>query len=201
MQLINLNVAKYRAEYLACINLFSHYDSEGRHPGYWYTRFDGGLYGVEENLMMVRGIGVGRFPMRITKVNYTDAIYGLVFNDVLSMWGHSDSLLDTCHNYVAMATFYFRNNTYVARCYVVYMVSKWVEWVSPPRYEGGSFTAEGYAAPEMKPKFFAVYYAKYESNPASRHSYNVGDLYLCKVLYTPLRQVQRRARAPQECLP
>ncbi len=33
-------------EYLARINLFSHYDAEGRHPGYWYTRLDGGLHGV-----------------------------------------------------------------------------------------------------------------------------------------------------------
>jgi hypothetical protein len=119
VQLIDLNVARYGAEYLARTNLFSHYDAEGRHPGYWYTRLDGGLYGVEENLIMVRGIGVGQFPMRITKVNYTDAIYGLVFNDVLSMWGHRDSLLDPCHNYVAMATFYFRNNTYVHMAYNV----------------------------------------------------------------------------------
>jgi hypothetical protein len=186
VQLIDLNVAKYRAEHLARINLFSHYDAEGRHPGYWYTQLDGGLYGVEENLMMIHMI-VGRRPtMHIAKVNYTYAIRNLVFNDVLSLWGHRDSLLDSCHNYVAMATSYFWNITYVARYYVVYMVAKWVEWVSPPRYEGGRFTAEGYAAPEMKPEVFAVYYASYESNPASRHSYNVGDLYLCKYLDPPL---------------
>jgi hypothetical protein len=185
VQLIDLNVAKYRAEYLAHTNLYSHYDAEGRHPGYWYTQLDGGLYGVEENLMMIHMI-VGRRPtMHIAKVNYTYAIRNLVFNDVLSMWGHRDSLLDPCHNYVAMATSYFWNVTYAARYYVVYMVAKWVEWISPPRYEGGRFTAEGYAAPEMKPKFFAVYYAAYEANPASRHSYDVGDLYLCKVLDTP----------------
>jgi len=185
VQLINLSVARYRAEYLARTNLFSHYDAEGRHPGYWYTQLDGGLYGVEENLMMVHGIGVGQLPSGIVKVNYTDAIYNMVFDDVLSMWGHRDSLLDPCNNYVAMATSYFWSGTYGARYYVVYMVAKWVEWISPPRYEGGRFTAEGYAAPAMKPKIFAVYYAGYESNPASRHSYNVGDLYLCKVLYTP----------------
>ena len=185
VQLIDLNVAKYKAEYLARINLFSHYDAEGRHPGYWYTQLDGELYGVEENLMMIHMI-VGRRPtMHIAKVNYTYAMHNLVFNDVLSLWGHRDSLLDPCSNYVAMATSYFQNSTYGARYYVVYMVAKWMEWVSPPRYEGGRFTAEGYAAPEMKPKFFAVYYAAYEANPASRHSYNVGDLYLCKVLDTP----------------
>jgi len=178
VQLIDLSVARYRAEYLARTNLFSHYDSEGRHPVYWYTRLDGGLYGVEENLMM---IAYGK----IAKVNYTYAIYNLVFNDILSMWGHRDSLLDPCNNYVAMATSYFWNITYGARYYVVYMVAKWVEWVFPPRYEGGRFTAEGYAAPVMKPKIFAVYYVKYESNPASRHSYEYGDLYLCKVLDTP----------------
>ena len=134
---------------------------------------------------MVRGIGVGRLPGRIAKVNHTDAVYGLVFDDVLSMWGHRDSLLDPCNNYVAMATSYFWSITYGARYYVVYMVAKWVEWVVPPRYEGGRFTAEGYAAPAMKPEVFAVYYASYESNPASRHSYSYGDLYLCKVLDTP----------------
>ncbi len=186
VQLINLSVVKFRSEYLARINLFSHYDVEGRHPGYWYTRLDGGLYGVEENLMMIHII-VGRRPtMHIAKVNYTYAIRNLVFNDVLSMWGHRDSLLDPCHNYVAMATSYFWNITYGARYYVVYMVAKWVEWVSPPRYEGGRFAAEGYAAPEMKPEVFAVYYASYENNPASRHNYDVGDLYLCKYLDPPL---------------
>jgi hypothetical protein len=113
--------------------LFSYYDAEGRHPGYWYTQLDGGLYGVEENLVKVYGIGVDQLPRGIAKVNYTDAIYGLVFNDVLSMWGHRDSLLDPCSNYVAMATSYFWNRTYGARYYVVYMVAKWVEWVSPPR--------------------------------------------------------------------
>jgi uncharacterized protein YkwD len=185
VQLIDLNVAKYRAEYLARTNLFSHYDAEGRHPGYWYTRLNGGLYGVEENLFVVYTVGSGRPSARIAKINYSDAIYNLVFDDALSLWGHRDSLLDPCHNYVAMATSYFWNSTYAARYYVVYMAAKWVEWVSPPRCEGGRFTAEGYAAPEMKPKFFAVYYAAYEANPASRHSYDVGDLYLCKVLDTP----------------
>jgi hypothetical protein len=93
-----------------------------------------------------------------------------------------------------MATSYFWNRTYGARYYVVYMVAKWVEWVSPPRYEGGRFTAEGYAAPAMKPEVFAVYYASYESNPASRHSYSYGDLYLCKYLDPP-SPLQRCASA------
>jgi len=186
VQLIDLNVARYRAEYLARTNLFSHYDSEGRHPGYWFSKLDSGLYGVEENLMEWYVTDAHSLPRSIAKVNYTDAVYRLVFDDASSNWGHRDSLLDPCHNYVAMATSYFWNRTYGARYYVIYMVAKWVEWVSPPRYEGGRFTAEGYAAPEMKPKYFAVYYAKYESNPASRHSYDVGDLYLCKYLDPPL---------------
>ena len=41
VQLIDLSVAKYKAEYLARTNLFSHYDAEGRHPGYWYTQLSG----------------------------------------------------------------------------------------------------------------------------------------------------------------
>jgi len=184
VQLIDVNVAEARAKYLSRTNLFSHYDAEGRHPVYWYTQLDGGLYGVEENLMM-RYVKAYWLPMSIAEANYTDAIHNLVFNDLFSGWGHRDSLLDPCHNYVAMGTSYFWNGTYGARYYVVYMVAKWVEWVSPPCYKGGRFTAEGYAAPAMKPKIFAVYYASYESNPASRHSYSYGDLYLCKVLDTP----------------
>jgi hypothetical protein len=96
--------------------------------------------------MMIHMI-VGRLPSRIVKVNYTDAIYNLVFDDALSLWGHRDSLLDPCNNYVTMATSYLWSGAYGARYYVVYMVAKWVEWVSPPCYEGGRFTAEGYAAP------------------------------------------------------
>jgi hypothetical protein len=60
---------------------------------------------------------------RVAKVNYTDAIYSLV-STVLSMWGHRDSLLDPCNNYVAMATSYFWSGTYGARYYVIYMVAK-----------------------------------------------------------------------------
>jgi hypothetical protein len=37
----------------------------------------------------------------------------------------------------------------------------------------------------MKPKFFSVFYAVHEANPASRGSYSYGDYYLCKVLDTP----------------
>jgi hypothetical protein len=88
------------------------------------------------------------------------ATYSLVIDDVISLWGYRDSLLDPCRNYVARATSYFWNSTYGARYYVVYTVARWVEWVSPPRYEGGKFTTEGYAASEMKPKIFAVYYAR-----------------------------------------
>jgi hypothetical protein len=54
--------------YLARTNLYSCYDAEGRHPGYWYTQVDSGLYWVEENLTMV---AYGK----IAKVNYTDATY------------------------------------------------------------------------------------------------------------------------------
>jgi hypothetical protein len=149
--------------------------------------------------MMIHMI-VGRLPSRIVKVNYTDAIYNLVFDDALSMWGHRDSLLDPCNNYVAMATSYFWSGAYGARYYVVYMVAKWVEWVSPPCYEGGRFTAEGYAAPAMKPKFFAVDYAGYGSNPACRHSYDVGDLYLCKYLDPP-PSLAKMCKRPRACLP
>jgi hypothetical protein len=142
VRLVNLSVARFRAEYLARTNLFSHYDAEGRHPIYWYTRLDGGLYKVEENLMMMRWyvIGGSQLPSGIAKVNYTDAIYNLVFKDAVSMWGHRDSLLDPCHNYVTMATSYFWNGTYGARYYVVYMIAKLVEWVSPPatKAEGSS---------------------------------------------------------------
>jgi hypothetical protein len=55
---INFSVVKFRAKCLARTNLFSHYDAEWRHPDYSYTRLDGGLYGVEENLIVQAPTGV-----------------------------------------------------------------------------------------------------------------------------------------------
>jgi hypothetical protein len=52
----------------------------------------------------------------------------------------------------------------------------------------------------MKPEVFAVYYAKYESNPAGRHSYDVGDLYLCKYLDPP-PSLAKMCKRPRVCLP
>jgi hypothetical protein len=47
VDLIELNTPKWRAEAVKR-TIVSSYDAEERHPLYWYTRLDGGLYAVEE---------------------------------------------------------------------------------------------------------------------------------------------------------
>jgi len=47
VDLIELNTPKWRVEIVRRA-FVSSYDGEGRHPLYWYTRLDGGLYAVEE---------------------------------------------------------------------------------------------------------------------------------------------------------
>ncbi|MGK0550236.1 MAG: hypothetical protein ABWU84_11540 [Pyrobaculum sp.] len=55
VQPINLTTAQFRVGYIAARGVLSHYDVEGRHPVYYYTRLDGGIYGAEENIYQCSG--------------------------------------------------------------------------------------------------------------------------------------------------
>jgi len=178
--LIELDVARWRAEYLAKRGLFSPYDAVGRHPLYWYTRLDGGFYAVEEVFIPVEYYDTS--PEVLEKASLREGM-----ERVLSK--RRDSLLNPCYNYIAMEA----SSRYLGgpqrfgwKFFVFYMVAKWVDWDSPPLYADGRFTAEGYADPSMKPVALVVYYASHERYPQLRNSYSLGDVYFCKYLDPPV---------------
>ena len=170
--------AQFRAEYMHQHNIFSHYDKEGRHPAYYWTKLDGGLYGFEENAGWFRCIGDCINPLNDT----LQLIYFMVYEDAFSLWGHRDSILDPCNNYVSIGLSYDSYSLYIT----VHMIAKWVEWIEPPRYENGVFRAKGVVVePRLKPEsengytFYQVFIYRDVPNPSNvhRHSYSVGDLY------------------------
>ncbi len=179
VDLVELNVAKWHAEYLAKYAIVGPYDAEGRHPVYWYTRLDGGLYGVEEVFIWIGYYATS--PEELEKESFRTGIeYAL----------KSGSLLNPCYNYIAMESSYrygggpWRTGV---KFYVFWMVAKWVEWTSPPIYRDGRFTAEGYADPVMKPVALVVRYAPH--NPPRRDElrerYSLGNVRFCIYLDPP----------------
>lgn len=171
VKLMHLSVADFKAEYMARNNYLSHYDKEGRHPIYYYTKLDGGHYAVEENGYACHG------SCNIDYNHGRRMADEMIFNDELSLWGHRDSLLDPCNNYVAVGVARGGSGIYAA----AYMVGKWVEWEAPPRYENGVFYARGYV--ELPPDLYGIHYSVYiykaEIDPANyeKHSYDIGYLY------------------------
>lgn len=172
--LANLTAAQFRALYMARRDYLSHYDVEGRHPVYYYTALDGGLYAVEENGFMCSGCSIdGDLGKRMVEL--------MVFEDDGSLWGHRDSLLDPCNNYAAIAV--ARNGSRIYA--VVYMVARWVEWISPPSYSNGVFYAKGIAKLPPSGKlddgrlYYKIFIYRAELAPGNylRSSYSVGDLY------------------------
>ena len=169
---MNLSVAWFRAQYMANNDYLSHYDKEGRHPIYYYTLLDGGLYAVEENGFSCQGNGCYiDGSLAITMIR------DMIFNDGDSNWGHRDSLLDPCNNYVAVGV--ARNNHAVYA--TVYMIAKWVEWVDPPQYENGTFYAKGLVQlpPSLDGKYYEVIIYRSMPDPANYYnrSYSLGDPY------------------------
>ncbi len=168
-----LKAAEFKARYLAHNNHLSHYDKEGRHPIYYYTKLDGGLYAVEEN-------GFACFGCSVSAKWGREMVREMVHNDALSLWGHRDSILDPCHNRVAVAV--ARNGSSVYA--VVYMVGEWAQWVEGPLYRDGVFHVKGYVKlppPEKlydgRPLYPVVIHCD-KPNPDYywRHSYSTGEI-------------------------
>jgi hypothetical protein len=150
--LIELNGPRWRAEQLA---------RSGRadgDPAYWNTKLDGGFYPIEEVIMSLD------YSTPPVDGNFWHGMHNALFD-------RGGPLLNPCYNYVAMDVAYRRQNWYWTAYYVFWMVGRWVNWTSPPTYSNGRFTAEGYAAPEMKPIAVIV-----------RHG---GKMQLCKYLDPP----------------
>lgn len=172
VQLTNLTTAQFRALYMARHDLLSHYDTKGRHPIYYYTKLDGGLYGAEENIYECSG------PCQIDANLGKQMIDLMIFNDSASEWGHRDSLLDPCNNYVAIGVAQNGSDVFAT----VYMIAEWIRWITPPTYVNGTFYAKGIA--ELPPndklndgrQFYDVLI--YQAVPTfNLRSYSIGDLY------------------------
>jgi hypothetical protein len=183
LQLIELNVAKWRAEYVVRTGHRSVYDLEGRHPNYWYTRLDGAMYGgAKEVLAWIR------YP------NNTFWRYGFkdgIDEALRGYWGH---MLNPCYNYIAMETAHTYESDglilYRVDYYVFWLAAKWINWTSPPLYQDGRFTVEGYAHPVMRPIALVVRYSPYNGAPFIKNTYditayNLGDAVFCKYLDPP----------------
>ena len=185
LQLIELNVAKWRAEYIVRTGHRSVYDREGRHPNCWYTRLDGSMYGgAKEVLAWVR------YP-NSTSPSEADVFKAGINEALRGYWGH---MLNPCYNYIAIE----KKHSYAKEWVVLYrvehfvfwLVAKWIDWTSPPLYQDGRFTAEGYAHPVMRPVALVVYYSPYGGDPFRKTTYDVtaydlGGIVFCMYLDPP----------------
>ncbi len=175
---LNVSVAQWKAVRMLETGLFSHYTARGVIPTYFAT-LRGAHYGVEENLYMLRCFGGPCISMDDAERYAYDAVRSFVHEDAASMWGHRDSLLDPCNNYVDVGAAWNGTHLFIA----VYMASKWVEWVIPPRYAGGRFEAAGIVDPRIMPveegerAYFPIFIYRDDIDPAyaSRDYYEYGD--------------------------
>jgi hypothetical protein len=184
VDLVELSTPKWRAEHVKH-GLVSSYDREGRHPLYWYTRLDGGLYAAEEVVIWIE------HPYVSSEVS-SESLGRVSFRDGVEMAirRRGDALLSPCYNYVGMekATAekqvmgWMRSYKRVWNVFIFYMVGRWVDWASLPLYADGRLAAEGYADPVMKPAAFVIRYAPHEKHPHLRQTYSLGDVHFCKYL-------------------
>ena len=175
VEFMPLKTPLYRAMYMYNNSYLSHYSREGVHPNYFYTILDGGWYSVEEN---------AGYSFCTKCINPKEAvvrhIYNMIYNDAESNWGHRDSLLDPCNNKVSVAAAWDSDKLYV----VIFMVSHWAHWISPPSYDGTTFSLKGYV--NLPPRQISQGLALYPiliyrdvPNPSYyyRGYYSIGDLY------------------------
>jgi hypothetical protein len=147
VKLINLTAPWFRAAYLLQHGVFTHYDLEGRHPGYWFTKLDGGLYGFDEDIAMSI-CPAGCNPLKEAAENTKLMIY----NNSAAGFAHRDSLLDPCNNYAAVAAAWDGGRFYMA----VYMLSIHGVWMEPIRKAGQNVVGVYLASPDLKPPFYAA---------------------------------------------
>jgi len=144
---LNLTTPWFRAAYMLQHGVFSHYDLEGRHPGYWFTELDGGLYGFDENVAMSI-CPAGCSPLKEAVEN----VRLMIYNNSAAGFAHRDSLLDPCNNYAAAAAAWDGGRFYLA----VYMISMHGVWLEPIKKEGERVVGTYLASPDLKPPFYAA---------------------------------------------
>ncbi len=164
---LNLTTPWFRAAYMLQHGVFSHYDLEGRHPGYWFTTLDGGLYGFDENIA-VSICPAGCSPLKEAVENTKLMIY----NNSAAGFAHRDSLLDPCNNYVAVAAAWDGGRFYLA----VYMLSIHGVWLEPIKKEDGRVVGTYLASPDLKPPFYAAVFRDAPSRSyLARRFYSYGN--------------------------
>ncbi len=154
---LNLTTPWFRAAYMLRHGVFSHYDLEGRHPGYWFTLLDGGLYGFDENVAMSI-CPAGCNPLKEAVENTRLMIY----NNSAAGFAHRDSLLDPCNNYAAAAAAWNGGRFYLT----AYMISMHGVWLEPIKREGERVVGIYLASPDLKPPFYA---AVFRDAPSRSH--------------------------------
>ncbi len=147
VRLLNLSTPWFRTAYMLQYNVFSHYDLEGRHPGYWFAKLDGGLYGFDENVAMSI-CPAGCNPLKEAVENTRLMIY----NNSAAGFVHRDSLLDPCNNYAAVAAAWDGGKFYLA----VYMLSIHGVWLEPIKKADQKIVGMYLASPDLKPPFYAA---------------------------------------------
>jgi hypothetical protein len=166
----NSGTSNLRARYMLDHNLFSHYDLEGVHPGYYFTKTSN-YYGGEESIGMTfygrpvlrDGVQVMREAKRI--------LYRMLYEDEESNWGHRDSLLDPCFNYSDISVAWDSRRIFV----VVTMISAWVDWVLTPRLQGNVFKMRGKVR-VMSPTHVLVLRDEPHPGNVSRRFYTLGEV-------------------------
>ncbi|MEM4827214.1 MAG: CAP domain-containing protein [Desulfurococcaceae archaeon] len=143
VQLLNLSIAQYRANDMVKNAYYGHCDLSGVPTTFYYTLL-GGVYAMEEN---VGYVGKCRSPP--LEPDYIDAreamnyalksLRDMVYNDVLSNWGHRDSLLDPTNNYVDIGVAWGKGVFII----VIQMNKVWVSWSRSPSYVNNRFEACG----------------------------------------------------------
>ncbi len=168
VKLLNFSTPWFRAAYMLQHDVFSHYDLEGRHPGYWFTKLDGGLYGFDENIAMSI-CPAGCNPLKEAAEN----VRLMIYNNSAAGFAHQDSFLDPCNNYAAVAAAWDGGKFYLA----VYMLSIHGVWLEPIKKVGQKAVGVYLASPDLKPPF---YVAVFRDVPSRSHLvwrfYHYGNL-------------------------
>ncbi|EZQ12058.1 hypothetical protein CM19_00265 [Candidatus Acidianus copahuensis] len=166
----NSGVSSFRVNYMLREQIFSHYDKNGIHPCYYFTKV-GNYYGSEE------AIGYAEYSQPwlregVTVINTSKKImYNMVYNDEESDWGHRDTLLNPCFNYVDISVAWNSRHIYLN----ITMIAKWIHWDVYPSIDKGKFYMRGKLL-EMRPKSILIF--RDIPNPCytSRKYYDLGKL-------------------------
>ena len=187
LSLDDSNLAQNRANDMIERNYFSHitpppflqnwnYSSP---PNLLYTQSGGQDY-FEENILERYCPGNQACISLVNQSdlqNYlNDDLYSFIYEDNSSNWGHRDSLLNPCFNYVSVGM----NWTDSQYRLVAHMEGKWIKWETSPTFDNGLFTASGYIDNKFSidpNQDVQIFFSTPSQINQMTHSYSVGNFY------------------------